>query len=632
MMPSDNRVRAAYAECRRLARRHYENFPVASYLVPRAQRAALAAIYAFARGADDFADEPVSRRASNRGAALAQCRRNNQDGARQFPPAGERSSQSRLECLAEWRRKLGECYAGESDHVVFIALGDAVRKFSLSREHFENLLRAFELDVKVSRHLDFSSLLAYCSHSANPVGRLVLELFGHRDPALFDFSDNVCTALQLTNFWQDVRVDLERDRIYLPLEDLNRFDLKQEDLLALMSSAEGRADERWTRLMTFEVERTRQLFEQGESLLERVAPNLRRQLRLTWLGGMEILSKIESVGYDVFRRRPTLGRLHFARLFLQSRSALQGRPRVRTSTAPAAARPARAGAARPKNLQATNFYYSFLFLPREKRRALEAVYAFARRADDLVDGNLAPLDAARQIGRCRRTLDDCYAKSGFQASGPGAESDDPDLNALAEALRRFKIPRQYFQDLILGLEMDLRMDAGSVRYDTFDDLAVYCYRVAGAIGLISIEIFGYRNPRARDYALNLGTALQLVNILRDLRSDARRGRVYLPREDLDRFGVRPEDLAEGRSSGAQAELVQFECARARRFFDLARKSLAEEDRRSMVAAEIMAAIYFRLLRRIEQRGCNVLGERVRLSRPLKFWTALSVYLGVEWSK
>jgi phytoene synthase len=154
--------------------------------------------------------------------------------------------------------------------------------------------------------------------------------------------------------------------------------------------------------------------------------------------------------------------------------------------------------------------------------------------------------------------------------------------------------------------------------------------VASTIGLISIEIFGYRNPSAREYAMNLGKALQVVNILRDLESDARRGRLYLPQEDLDRFGIRPAEITEGRYSDPFIELMQFECDRARGFFDAARDALASEDRRSMAAAEIMGAIYWRVLGRIRARRYNVFGERVRISRPLKFWTALAVYVGFEW--
>jgi phytoene synthase len=156
--------------------------------------------------------------------------------------------------------------------------------------------------------------------------------------------------------------------------------------------------------------------------------------------------------------------------------------------------------------------------------------------------------------------------------------------------------------------------------------------VASTIGLICIEIFGYHNPRTRDYAVNLGTALQLVNILRDLQRDAQRGRIYLPQEDLDRFGVRPAELLAGAYNDSFIELMQFECDRARHYFDLARQMLPREDRKSMKAAEIMAAIYWGILKRIQKRCYNVFGKRVRVPRPLKLWTALAVYLGAEWHK
>ena len=299
---SDQRIRAAYAECRRLAARHYENFPVASRLVPRDKRDALAAIYAFARYADDLADEP--------------------------------GVEGRLEKLAAWRERLRECFSGKASHPVFLALGDSLERFHLSFENFENLLRAFESDVRVNRHRDFSSLLTYCACSANPVGRLVLELFGHRQPDLFALSDCICTALQLANFWQDVAVDLERDRIYLPLEDLQRFNYTLDDLRA------GRTDERWRELLRFEIARTRQWFEQGQALPERVAPELRLQLRLTWLGGMTVLHRIELVGYDVFRRRPSLSKLDFVRLYFRARHSLPVGMREQTSalTSPPGAR------------------------------------------------------------------------------------------------------------------------------------------------------------------------------------------------------------------------------------------------------------------------------------------------------
>lgn len=594
MTSAQQTLRAAYDECRRLARRHYENFPTASRLVPRDKRDALAAIYAFARCADDVADEP-----------------------------GRGARDVRLRALAEWRQKLADCYAGRVAHPVFVALHDAAQRFDLSREHFENLLRAFESDVRVNRHQDFDSLLAYCTCSANPVGRLVLELFDHRDPELFALSDKICTALQLTNFWQDVAVDFERDRVYLPLEDLNRFGYSLEDLRARNS------DNRWVRLMQFECARTRELFEQGRPLPERVRPELRRQLRLTWLGGTEILSRIVKSGYDVFRRRPSLHGRDFFWLYLRARSPLDSRRNGVGGNAAGA--PATSGR-RPKHLtnaRATNFYYSFLSLPREKRQAIEAVYAFARRGDDLVDGNLSSDAAAQAIAEHRRILDACYP-GGNSADASFEVAVNHELRALREAVQRFNIPRQYFDDLLAGFQTDLETRRGLVRYETFDELSHYCYRVAGTVGLISIEIFGYRDPSARDYALNLGTALQLVNIVRDVGSDARRGRIYVPREDLQRFGVSAEQIVESRFDGRLRALLEFECERAEAYFRAARKNLSPLDRRSMIAAEIMAAIYWRLRKRIAGCGYNVFGQRVRVSRPQKLWTALSVYLGAEW--
>lgn len=291
-MTPQERLSAAYAHCRTISRKHYENFPTASYLVGRDKRDALAAIYSFARAADDVADEP-----------------------------GQGTPEQRLAALARWRDRLNECYDKPSEelaHPVFIALGDAARRYHLSRENLDNLLRAFEQDVVTSRHQDFESLLSYCTCSANPVGRLVLELFGYRDPALFLLSDHICTALQLANFWQDAAVDLSRDRIYLPSQELARFGLTAGDLEGFLNSGRAVSDVRWRGLMAFQVSRTAGIFEQGRMLPERVRRDLRRQLRLTWLAGMRILDRIEAVNYDVFSRRPKLSVLDFASLYLKS--------------------------------------------------------------------------------------------------------------------------------------------------------------------------------------------------------------------------------------------------------------------------------------------------------------------------
>ncbi|MGH9356421.1 MAG: squalene/phytoene synthase family protein [Terriglobia bacterium] len=273
----------------------------------------------------------------------------------------------------------------------------------------------------------------------------------------------------------------------------------------------------------------------------------------------------------------------------------------------------------------TNFYYSFFFLPPEKRRAIEAVYAFARGGDDAADSQLEPAFAARAINGYRSQLDACFTR-------PPSELASSALRALAEAIQRYHIPRNPFDDLLAGLEMDLPTDHHPAGYLTFADLDVYCYRVASTIGLIAIEIFGYRNPQTQEYAVVLGKALQMVNIMRDVQSDARQGRVYLPAEDLERFNVTAQQLKSGCYGPNFMNLMKFEADRARRFFREARRLLPPEDRRSMTAAEIMAAIYWRLLGKIESRSYNVFGERIRLSRPLKLWKALEVYLGADWMR
>lgn len=271
--------------------------------------------------------------------------------------------------------------------------------------------------------------------------------------------------------------------------------------------------------------------------------------------------------------------------------------------------------------RSTNFYYSFVLLPAEKRRAIRAIHAFARRCDDAVDSGLPPIDARRALADCRRELDRCYEVS----EGSSAEIP-PQTAPLARAITRFSIPREPFDDLMAGLEMDLSV----ARYETFDDLAAYCYRVASTIGLISIEVLGYRRKETRTYAIHLGMALQLVNILRDIANDARRGRLYVPLEDLRRFEVDPQSLLDGRPVGNMDALLDFEVQRAREQFARARQSLAEEDRRSLRAAEIMAAIYWRILNLIAQRKSRSLTERIHLSTGRKVATALSVYLGFDW--
>jgi phytoene synthase len=268
----------------------------------------------------------------------------------------------------------------------------------------------------------------------------------------------------------------------------------------------------------------------------------------------------------------------------------------------------------------SNFYYAFLTLPEERRRGIYALYSFCRAVDDCVDEEGG--EGATGLDRWEEELDRCYA--GTPETELGRE--------LAETIDRFPIPRSALDDIVAGCRMDLT----ERRYTTFADLRLYCERVASAVGLASIEIFGYTNPHTREYAIELGLALQLTNILRDIAPDAARGRLYVPLEDLARFGVGEEELLTAAEPGAPRRpeigaLLAFEADRARAHYAAAAERLPPEDRRAMLAAQIMASIYRALLEEVARRGYPIGGERVRLRRRRKAWitlrTAARVYAG-----
>src|SRR5437867_1737436 len=221
----------AYEYCERLARSHYENFPVGSALIPKRLRRHFYSIYAFARIADDFADEGYAEHYTER---------------------------ERLESLEQWRRMLQEALAGRASHPVFVALSETAGQFDLPSTLFEDLLSAFAQDVTVRRYQSFEELLGYCRRSANPIGRLILLLFGYRDQQRLEWSDQICTALQLANHWQDVSIDLDKNRIYIPEEDLSRFDLSVDDLMR------RKTNDSFKRLMKFETRRAREMFYSGK--------------------------------------------------------------------------------------------------------------------------------------------------------------------------------------------------------------------------------------------------------------------------------------------------------------------------------------------------------------------------------
>jgi phytoene synthase len=263
----------------------------------------------------------------------------------------------------------------------------------------------------------------------------------------------------------------------------------------------------------------------------------------------------------------------------------------------------------------SSFYLAFLALPRPRRAALYAVYAFCRTVDDIADLGGEPAGQRTALARWREEVARCYE--------PGPPPEHPIARALEAAVAAYPIPRAALEAIIEGCEMDLERTS----YETAEDLYPYCYRVAAAVGLCCIEIFGYTDPRAREYAVHLGTALQLTNIIRDVGADARAGRVYLPQADLRAFDVRAEDLRVGRHTEAFVRLMAHEAARARHFYRAAQAVFPAADARSLVPAEIMGRIYYALLEEIEARRFAVFDGRItvpvrrKLAIALRCWAA-----------
>jgi len=260
----------------------------------------------------------------------------------------------------------------------------------------------------------------------------------------------------------------------------------------------------------------------------------------------------------------------------------------------------------------SSFDFSFSFLPKEQRDALKTVYTFCRTTDDIVDNSGDVQTNVERLTRWRTAL---------EAALSGA-SDYALLNQLSAVAQRFHIPVQHFFELVRGVEMDLVKN----RYETFDELKEYCYLVASTVGLMSLGIFGPRNQQTREYAINLGIALQLTNILRDVGIDARYGRIYLPQQDLKKFGYSEQDLLARHYTEAFQSLMEFETKRAEEFFQKAQASLPAEDKRAMFAAKIMERIYFHTLQKIRDARFNVFDSSIRLPRSIQFLIAVKYWV------
>jgi squalene synthase HpnC len=580
-LPADGcAVDVAQAYTRWLATHHYENFNVVSWLLPKELHQHFYNVYAYCRWADDLGDEI---------------------------PSKERA----LELLDWWERELDACYEGRPAHPVFVALRETVVAKDIPKQPFADLLKAFRQDQAVKRYGTWEAVLDYCVYSANPVGRLVLYLCGYRDDHRQRLSDATCTALQLANFWQDVSRDLEKGRIYIPLERAAAHGVTESDIVGKKFS------ERYLSLMRELIAKTRELFEKGRPLSRKVRGKLSVDLEMFSRGGLAVLDAIEVMGYDTLNRRPEvskgkqvrlLGRAIVVQVLARGDEERNGgfpREGARFSVADGTSREIAASYAechRVARAANSNFYPAFFLLPKAKRDGIVALYAFMRLIDDVSDEGANLTEKQRGLARWRAALDQAItgqlqmfdgnaAMESPVATLPGAEEVLP---ALVDTIGRFNMPARYLHDLISGAEMDLTIQA----YPSFERLEEYCYRVAGTVGLSCTHIFGFRDAKALDLAEKLGLAFQLTNIIRDVREDYAIGRVYLPEEDLARYGVANADFGRSEATLGVHELLRF-----------------ETDCRDTLW--LLVHTYSALLARIESKDFAVFGERVRLSRAEK---------------
>jgi squalene synthase HpnC len=586
---------AAQQYTRWLATHHYENFKVVSWLLPRHLHQHFYNVYAYCRWADDLGDEiPNPMRA--------------------------------LQLLDWWQCELDACYEGKPSHPVFVALSQTIVAKDIPKQPFADLLKAFRQDQTIKRYPNWDAVIGYCVCSANPVGRLVLYLCGYRDEHRQGLSDATCTALQLANFWQDVSRDLEKGRIYIPLDAIAAHGLSENDIV------QRQFDDRYVRLMQDLIARTRTLFAEGKPLAKMVEGRLSVDLEMFSRGGLAVLDAIEATGYDTLHQRPAISKVKQARLLgrtLVKHLVNLDTQSAKLATIPAASKPQSARSIAESYEQChriaraahSNFYYAFFLLPKPKRDALAALYAFMRLIDDVSDEGADLSAKQRGLARWRAALDQAVtgqeqvfdgnaAMSSPSASLSGAEEILP---ALVDTMRRYNMPSRYLHDLISGAEMDLTVRS----YPTFDRLREYCYRVAGTVGLTCTHVFGFKEARALDLAEKLGLAFQLTNIVRDVHLDYQLGRVYLPEEDLARYGVSPNDFGRREATLGVRELLRFESERAWQLYEEGSALLGLIDADSRGALWLLVHTYAALLGRIEALDFAVFGEKVRLSKAEK---------------
>ncbi|MDA8270343.1 MAG: squalene synthase HpnC [Actinomycetota bacterium] len=605
-----NRMREDFRYCQSIASRHYENFSVVSFFIPKALRPHFSAIYAFCRGVDDLGDE--------------------------F--AGDRRR-----ALEKWRSELNCAFDGSAHHPIFRALSETIRHFGLKYEEFDKLIKANEMDQEERSYKTIDDTLEYCRHSADPVGRLVLGLFGLGDSRHYKFSDAICTGLQLANFLQDTADDLRRGRAYWPQDDLAKFGLSQKSLadyaFGSSPSPDVLAIAAWGE---HEVKRIQEYFNEGASL-ERIVPKrLSLQLQAYRMGGEAVLDGIRRQGFNPFIGRPQVTKnqklLIMGRIIAGAARPLHGTEHPPTGDPANIDCERRGETARKRSRWAarndptdrvteayractdlvrragSSFYYGMRLLPAEKRSAIFSVYAWSRVCDDAVD-DYEGEEAVNQLSHAQQLYDQARTERWM---------DSPDLIsvALGDAIRRFHLSDSEFRSLIRGMQMDLEPR----RYQSYEELQRYCLDVAGAVGILCVEIFGFKDRRTRELAARLGVAMQITNIIRDLKEDSERGRCYLPAEDLEKFDVTIDEVLKGRYSPKIVQLLSFEADRAENYFQDATElfSLIEPD--SVRCLKLLYGVYHLILTKTRRARFDVWSSRIRVSNR----EALQIMGGTFW--
>ena len=565
-------VEEAFAYCEARTKAHYENFPVGLF-VPRKRRPYVYALYAFARAADDFADEPIY------------------EGMRR-------------EKLDEWERLLDAAYRGEAEGPIFVALGETVRRLGIPKQLLLDLLSAFRQDVDEDALRLVGGAARLLPAFGEPVGRLVLLVFEQPGEDLPALSDAICTGLQLANHWQDAAIDYARGPDLRPAKSCCAGTASASGTFAA-----GRVSDGLRGLMGELISRTRELFERGRPLCDRVgaraalrdAPDLARRIldpRPHRGGGLRRL-RAPAEARDARQGGAGLAGLALERTMTREPSAPGSPARAApTSTTPS-------GSCRRRSAAPSM---------RSTRSAAWSTTASTRRTASARRGSTAGWRRSHAL---------------LRRASPTTELG----RELAETVARFPIPRACFEDIVAGCRMDLTVR----RYATWAELRAYCERVASAVGLASIEIFGYEDPGARATTRS-SSGWRCSSRTSSATSPAtlERGRLYLPLEDLARFCVSEAALAEaahnpgGPRPAGLSELMAFEAQRALSHYAAAAAHLPRRDRRSLLSAEIMGSVYRALLEELLRLRLPVGGPRVSLGKPRKAWVALRTVARVYW--